>query len=228
MSERRFTDKQIGLILKRAVELDEGSASGDGRGLSLVDLESIAAEAGIDPGSVSRAIAEMDRKKGLDAPTRLVPPPNRTEVRTLPRRFTPDEIAELMRVVDREVNAQGTVVEALGGVRWTSNTRFLNTQVTIEPSGEDTLVRVEEHYSDMVRGPLHGVPGGYGALFGMVIGLEGLQLIAPLVVVIAFLGAMVGLFAGNIVWRALSHGSHKRVQALADRLTTEASRMLPP
>jgi hypothetical protein len=133
-----------------------------------------------------------------------------------------------MRVVDQEVNAQGTVVEALGGVRWTSNTRFLSTQVSVDPSGEDTILRVEEHYSDIVRGPLHGAPGGWGALFGMVIGLEGLELIAPLVVFLAFLGAMVGLFAGNMVWRALSHGSHKRVQALADKLTVEASRMLPP
>ena len=42
------------------------------------------------------------------------------------------------------MEAQGTVVEALGAVRWTSNTRFLSTQVSVEPSGDDTLLRVEE------------------------------------------------------------------------------------
>ena len=228
MSERRFTDKQIGLILKRAVELDEGSAGGDGRGLSLTDLESIAAEAGIDPGTVGRAIAEMDRRKGLDTSTRLVPPAARTEVRTLPRRFSPEEIAELMRVVDQEVNAQGTVVEALGGVRWTSTARFINTQVSVDPSGEDTILRVEEHYSDMIRGPLHGAPGGWGAMVGLIVGIETFSLAAPLVILLCFIGAMVGLFTGNMIWRSLSHGSHKRVQALADKLTVEASRMLPP
>ncbi|MGD2124360.1 MAG: hypothetical protein PVJ76_21700 [Gemmatimonadota bacterium] len=63
-----------------------------------------------------------------------------------------------MRVVDQEVEAQGTVVEALGGVRWTSNTRFLSTQVSVEPSRDDTLLRVEERYSETVRGPLYGIP----------------------------------------------------------------------
>jgi hypothetical protein len=132
-----------------------------------------------------------------------------------------------MRVVDQEVEAQGTVVEALGGVRWTSNTRFLSTQVSVEPSGEDTLLRVEERYSDTIRGPLHGVPASWGLILGLALGLEGLSLALPLVIVLTAITAMVGWGVGDLVWRGISARSRERVRGLTEHLTTEASRLLP-
>lgn len=231
MTERRFTDRQIGLILKRAVELEETSSSGSlpsARGLTLGELQEIAVEAGIDPGMVGRAAAEIEGRRGLDKPRPMGPPGARREVRLLPAPLPREAVGELMRVVDQEVEAQGTVVEALGAVRWTSNTRFLSTQVSVEPSGDDTLLRVEERYSDTVRGPLHGAPAGWGGMIGLVMGIEGLGLAWPLVIVLMATLAMVGWGVGDLVWRALSSGSEKRVAALTERLTSEASRMLPP
>ena len=230
MTDRRFTDREIGLILKRAVELEESSPTKGlsiARGLSLTELQEIAREAGIDPGMVGRAVTELDGRRSLDSPSIGGPSTVRREVRTVPGKLSRESVGELVRVVDQEVEAQGTVVEALGGVRWTSNGRFLNTQVSVEPSGEDTVLRVEERYSEMVRGPLHGIPASWGLIFGLALGLEGLSLALPLVIILTAITAMVGWGVGDLVWRAVSAGSRARVHALTDRLTTEASRLLP-
>ncbi|MBT8395528.1 MAG: hypothetical protein HKO65_18195 [Gemmatimonadetes bacterium] len=231
MAERRFTDREIGLILRRAVELEEGTPStavSSGRGLNLKELQEIAREAGIDPVMVGRAAEEMEGRGGLEPLSLWGPATVRREVRTVPGEMAREEVGELMRIVDREVEAQGTVVEALGGVRWTSNTRFLSTQVSVEPSGEDTLLRVEERYSDSIRGPLHGAPAGWGLILGLALGLEGLSLALPLVIVLTAITAMMGWAVGDLVWRGISAGSRKRVRALTGHLTEEASRLLPP
>jgi len=231
MSERRFTDGEIGLILRRAVELEEGSGSkgvSTARGLNLKELEEIAREAGIDPAMVRRAASEIESKGGAESGDIWGPPGVRREVRTLPGEMAPEDVGDLMRVVDREVQAQGTVVEALGGVRWTSNTRFLSTQVSVEPSGSDTLLRVEERFSEAVRGPLHGVPAGWGLMIGLAVGTEQFGLSFPLVLVLMVIGALVGWGIGDLVWRGISTGSRKRVKSLTELLTTEASRLLPP
>ena len=231
MSERRFTDREIGVILRRAVEMEEGSPSSKvsgARGLTLKELQEIAEEAGISPAMVSRAATEVEGKGGPDPVSIGGPSGSKKEVRILPGKLDWEEVGELMRVVDQEVDAQGTVVEALGGVRWTSNTRFLSTQVSLEPSGDDTLLQVEERYSEMVRGPLHGIPAGWGLMIGLALGVEQWGLALPLLIVLVAVATLVGWGAGDLVWRGISAGSRKRVHALTERLTTDAARLLPP
>jgi hypothetical protein len=183
MTERRFTDREIGLILKEAVELEEGSTTpglSSARGFSLSELQEVAREAGIAPGSVERAVAELERRRGLDPPSIWGPPAVRREVRLVRGKMSREAMGELMRVLDQEVDAPGTVVEALGGVRWTSHSRFMSTQVSVEPSGEGTLLRVEEHFSDTIRGPLHGIWGSLGLISGLAHGVMTLGLAIPL------------------------------------------------
>ncbi|HEU4642164.1 MAG TPA: hypothetical protein VFS44_06880, partial [Gemmatimonadaceae bacterium] len=59
---RRYTDREVRLILKSAVELQQRGADGDqpSGGLSLAELEQVAAEAGIDPAVVRRAASALD------------------------------------------------------------------------------------------------------------------------------------------------------------------------
>jgi hypothetical protein len=57
---RRYGDKEVGLILKRAAEIQsQGPESAAGGGLGLRELEEIATEAGIDPNSLRQAAAEL-------------------------------------------------------------------------------------------------------------------------------------------------------------------------
>jgi hypothetical protein len=229
MTERRFTDREVALILRRSVEIEERSQSKDlpaARGLTLKELQEVAGEVGLDPTVVSRAAAELESKRGLEPASAWGPSTVRREVQAVPKELSGEEMAELIRVVDREVSAQGTVAEALGEVRWTSNTRFLNTQVSLEPGSGETLVRVEERYSDMVRGPLHGIPAGYAAMLGLVLGIEVFSVGPAMVALFVVLSAVVGWMVGDLIWRGVSSGSRKRVHDLSAELSEAAAGFL--
>jgi hypothetical protein len=231
MTNRRFSDKEVALVLRRAIELEAASPSSEiqtTRGLTLEELRDVAREAGINPNLVTRAAAELSEKPELEPFSIGGPSPVKKEVRVLPGEASREDMGELMRVVDAEVAAQGTVVEALGAVRWTSNGRFLNTQVSLEPADGETLLRVEERYSETVRGPLHGIPTAWALIIGLAVGLEGLSLALPIALVVAAVLGMLGWGVGDLVWRGVAARSGTRVRLLADRLTTEADRLLPP
>lgn len=55
-NSKRFTDREVALILKNAADLDEVQGSGPTKGLSRSDLEEIAAEVGISVDSITQAI----------------------------------------------------------------------------------------------------------------------------------------------------------------------------
>jgi hypothetical protein len=230
MSDRRFTDREVALVLRRAVELEKDSSadgSASGRGLSIADLKEIAAEAGISPDVIGRAIAELESRKGLEPLSIAGPSAVSREVRAVPRELSAKDLGELIRIVDQEVADQGTVQEALGTVRWTSQGRFLSTQVSLEPSQGETLMRVEERYTEAIRGAIHGIPASYGFLLSLVAALEGLNLGFPIVPILGVVGAVVGWSLGDLLWRGLAKKSRSRVRALAERLSQTASRLLP-
>src|SRR5690606_27722163 len=53
---RRFTDREVALILRRAAEIDEREGHDASGSLSWGDLRGIAAEVGISPDAVDRAV----------------------------------------------------------------------------------------------------------------------------------------------------------------------------
>jgi DNA-binding transcriptional regulator YhcF (GntR family) len=230
MTERRFTDKEVALILRRASELEERTESrgpSHGRGLTLPDLREIAAEAGIDPDLVSRAAAEMEGAKGLRTGSILAGPGTvRRDVRAIPVELSRERLAELVRVIDEEVVNQGTLQEALGQIRWTSQGRILSTQVSLEPGKAETLIRVEERYSDAVRGMLHGMAAGYAFIFGLAGALEGLDLALLPGISLALASAAAGWGLGGAIWRQVSSKSRARVRRLGERLGLRARELL--
>jgi hypothetical protein len=232
MTNRRFTDKEVALILRRASDLEKQSSStalSKDAGLTLEELKEIAEEAGIDPGLVGRAVAEMESPKGLEKTSLLAGPGTvQREVRAIPGELSTEELAEIFRVVDAEVADQGTVVEALGNFRWTSKSRFMSTQVSLDPSQGETLMRVEERYNDAVRGVLHGIPASYGLVFGLAAVTEALSLgVIPESLIL--LGSIAtGWGIGTSIWRLLSSRSRSRVQRLTEKLGVKGRELAPP
>jgi hypothetical protein len=231
LTEKRFTESEVALVLRRAVELEGTISNSDppeARGLTLKELQDVALEAGIRPDLVSRAAAELETTPDLEPFSVAGPYTVKKEVRVLEGEATREEIGQLMRVVDGQVSAQGTVVEALGAVRWTSHGRFLSTQVSVEPADGETLLRVEERYSDSIRGPLHGIPAAWGLILGLALGLEVWGLVLPIALVLALVLGTAGWTVGNLVWRVVAARSGSRVARVADQLATEAEGLLPP
>lgn len=70
MAERVYTEKEVAHLIRRAVELDSEQSSahtGDkSKGLTIYDLEKIAADSGIDPDLMLRAADELDHAGIMD------------------------------------------------------------------------------------------------------------------------------------------------------------------
>ena len=197
--------------------------------MSLAELREIAAEAGIDPRAVTRAASDLAAPAASRAGAALLgqsPVVRRTAA--VPARLEADALARLIDVVDAEMPAQGTVGEALGAVRWTSSNRFISRQVVVQPGDGETVMRVEERFTDRIRGVLHGLPAAYGGGIGLLVAAEAMAAGPASAVAMALGGAAAGLGLGRLIWNALRRGSRRRVEGLAQRLEEESSRILPP
>ncbi|HEX9887583.1 MAG TPA: hypothetical protein VGA70_13885 [Longimicrobiales bacterium] len=215
MSERRYTDDEVTRILRRATEL-EGRlpALPPGEGVNLTELREIAREVGIDAGAVSRAAAELDRPETQGAGSAVARV--HRDVRVVPR-IDREGTADLVRHVDRRVSAQGTVTEALGGVRWSGEAGLKSVQVAIHDTAEGTVISVEERYPKIPE-LLHILPAIWGTAFGAAAG----EALAASMFVTTLVGLVLGVLLGHGIWRLIASGSAKRVRLLADELALAA------
>lgn len=225
MTERRYTDQEVARLLQRAADIDRHSPAGQSvaRGLSLGELQDIAAEVGIAPAAVTRAADEI----AAPAASRLASAAlggaglvRRTTA--LAVQLDRSGLGRMVEVIDAEVPAAGTVGEALGSVRWTATGRFLNRQVVVQPTETETVIRVEERYTDRLRAVMHLLPALYGAGGGVALGGAWAGS-APVAGLIALAGSAVGLGVGRALWNALRSRSRRRVDRLSERLASEAN-----
>ena len=172
-SSRRFTDREVAIVLRQAAEIDETEGSGAGGGLSLEDLKEIAAEVGISTSAIEQAVAKIDRPARLTALEGA--PLVRKAVRAVPGELNQDAVARLVQLIDERTDTAGSVSEALGSVRWTGADRFRSSMVSITPEAGETRIHVVEKAVARLRRIFHLVPAAYGLMLaGPVISSAGL------------------------------------------------------
>ena len=172
---RRYGDKEIGLILKRAAELQrqEPGSGVEGGGLSLRELEEVAAEAGIDPRHLRRAAVEIEagaaglEKEGF---ARLIGGPLTVSfTRSLPGEFPPEHFDRLVDDIQATADGQGGA-SALGRkLTWrsTSPNEVRSLMVNVVSRDGHTSIHIEERLSQLAG----GLYGGMMARGGLGIGL---------------------------------------------------------
>jgi len=148
--ERRYSDKELALILKLAAERQAFSSELDDRGLTLTEIQQIAAEAGIDPQHVAEAAAVLEAQHGyrrlslLGAPTRFV------FDRTVAGEATPKEISEIIDLIRQVTGVQGEISQVFDSVEWRGHDMLdRHTYVTIKCQEGQTKIKVLGHW----RGP---------------------------------------------------------------------------
>jgi hypothetical protein len=216
---RRFTDREVALVLRKASELEESDGAGAGGGLSLADLEEIGAEVGISAGALRRAVADLDSRAGGNpfAKGQLV----NQAIRAVEGELSKDAIAELIRHVDGTSDQVGVVTEALGSVQWTAQERLRTTQVSITPSEKETRIRVVERATARLRRLLTVAPVMTGsALVAVMIGQFDPS--SGMVALFTAFGGAAGALVGRFLWAHMSNESRKRVKELASGLAREA------
>jgi hypothetical protein len=221
----RYSEDEVALILRRAAELQKQEPlPGDSRSMSLQEIESAAAEAGLSQALVRRAATEIARPAPPDQkPNRWLGGPTRLVVeRTIEGEFPIEEFDQLLEIirfgnmgpgqvstVGRSLTWQGV----LGGGQATLCT------VTVSVRQGQTRLRIHANFSNLAGAVFGGIGGGVGGGLGWAAFAGGAALFGPLGAVglgFGFLGGVFAMCRGVYGSQTKTHG--KTVYELADEL----------
>ncbi len=241
-ARRHYGDKEVGLILKRATELqlEAPDILEEGEGLTLIELEEVAVEAGIDARFLRRAAKELDMvgptPQGLH---KLAGGPITIEVERRLSGEVPDEAFEEM-LRDIQLAAEGAGQGSLIGhtLAWSSTdpNRQRSLQIVIRSGDGETVIRVEERLHALAGAVFGGVMGGVGGGVGIGVGIGvGVGALGSVLFATAFPIGMVGIsyILARSIFGPVSRRRQKVLTQLAERLATYVREtpdapMLPP
>jgi hypothetical protein len=187
MPERRYSDEEVHRILAEAVEVDATLDTGAGRGLTLAEIQSVAAEAGVSPASVSAAVAALDHAPRVQVVPRVFGlPVGVTRTVVLPGAIDDAGWQRLVAYLQNTFEARGREDQGAGRRQWRNG----NLRISVETVGGTTLLHLrtrKESARSLIRG------GGGFAFAGLV--LEATNAIAH-VGAGAFAGAVALALAG--------------------------------
>lgn len=220
---KRYDEKAVSQILRRAAELESGSEASGGGGLSRADIERVAVEAGLDPAAVRAAIAEQGQDPE-PAGGLLGGPLHVRQDRVINGRLDTDAVEEVLELAQHELGMFGKWYRSGRIHSWSPKGVARRLQVRIQRSEARTEIRVEERLGPLAGGLWGGLFGGLlGASLGLAVPV-GLAVFGSGAAMIALLGA--GLAGSYLLTRAVYKTIAQRRQVdlarLADHLEAEA------
>lgn len=172
-SARRYTEQEVALVIKRAAELQSQASQvveQEQSGLSLVELQQIAREAGLDPALVRRAATELDTRHTTAPRSRFLGAPSvLTLERTIDGEVPTDEYEVIVEEIRRAFNDNGYASTLGRSLAWSSSPLAMGrhgnqsrVNVTVTPRNGRTTIRVEESLKPLAGGLFGGIMGGMG------------------------------------------------------------------
>lgn len=226
---RLYGDEEIGRILKRATELQHREPKAPAAGVTLTELEEIAAEAGIDPTYLRRAAMEVEA--GQDAPTlwsRLLG----ADVALARETTLSGEVGEagfewIVAGLQAAANRHGQPSLVGRTLTWRAETasKTRTIQAVVTSRDGKTHIRVEENLAQMASGIFGGIMAGGGIGLGVGLGLPlGLEILgSALFATVAPIGVVgIGYVASRGVYRAVVGHRRRELDRLFDRVVQEA------
>lgn len=227
MSAPRYSDQETALILKRAAELQEGLDGRDAR-MSLEDIQSAAAEAGIEPAFVAEAAGEMERPRPtvgwLGAPTRF------HDDRLVPGAISMSAVSELVDLIRADLGVHGDVQQVLDTVEWRGRTTLGATIVTVAPRAGGTRVAVTTSRADhafVVALGSAGV-GILSAAAGLALALAATESTLAASAIVAAAGFTGTVASARIFWGMAARHWRHRTRALVETLVARAAALATP
>lgn len=219
--KRHYSDKEVALILRRAVELqDRPSGTQADEGLSLETIRDIAREIGLEPALIDQAAASLVEQR-FGAAARLLGGPVTLRLEdTYAKILTGEEQLELLGLVRRVLNHHGKVNDVLGAVEWKSTGAFNQVGVTVSPSGDGTTVQVIGDRSETVA--IVGILSLFASL-----GIGGIIVDALQPGTLGMLGILgtagaTGLATARTIWSRTTRAFRRRLE----KLRSEIARMV--
>jgi hypothetical protein len=228
VSDRRYTEEELALILNRAAERQEGVQPSVPR-YTLAEIQEIAAGAGISPEHVTSVAATIRDARAQRPGGVLGAPQSFRFEETIEGEVADDVVGELLDIARRELGVQGTVSEALGSVEWKGRDAFGTTFVSITRRGGRTIVGVMSARTDAAAAT--ATLGGLGVLAASIaVGTA----LAGIVGIAGPIAAAAGIAAGGggawvsarAVWQRVARRWVARTDALGSALVAAAQRSL--
>lgn len=221
MSERRYSDDEVALILRKATEA--GAPSGGSRdrdGVTLEELKEIGGEVGIGPSAIDAAarhvaMVRIQEKGGLLGAS----PVPRYEV-TVPGRTSLEKLRDAVAVVRRALRRQGIVRPEFEGLEWQARDMFGGRYVSLQPGSGGTHIRVFGNFRDGVFlwAVLAGVPTG--AVASAIVGsaLKALGLGVALGWAVLPVGIAAGALGARFMLKRLTSRETRALETAASEL----------
>lgn len=220
-TERRYTEKELSLILQRATERQALTPRAGSDGLSLSEIQEIAAEVGLSPEEVAVAAAQV-RAEGAGRMT------GAAYELTLPAELGEREVGALFDAARERTQSRGTVRREPSGSTWSSTDGLGITRVSVTSRGGRSTLTVSENRTGSALGAVGG-----GVLAGVVLAPIAGLLLAPLVgygflalVLGVVAGILGGMATGWLLLRRMAGRWRARTNALGGELGRVAMRLV--
>jgi hypothetical protein len=149
IDKRKFTDREVHEILKRAVEKAPSRALVRNEGHSLEELKTIGAEVGIDPARLEDAARAVTLDDG-NRPNRLLGGPTILNFeRRVEGELGPEDTPEILSVIRRAMGHQGKLDEVGGTLEWSAKADSGERYVTLWSRDGTTTIRSSANLSNM-------------------------------------------------------------------------------
>lgn len=239
---RVYGEKEIGRILQRATELQHDEPTAPATGMTLAELEEIAAEAGIDPRLLRRAARELETTRNDGSLLTRVVGDEVVLVRetTLAGELDEEGFERVVAAIQMSSRDHGQPSLLGRTLTWRSETptKTRTMQVVVTSRAGETHVRLEENLTQTAVGWMAGMTAGVGVGVGVGVGLPmGIEVLGSMAFAIAApVGtAVLSAILARAIYRSLVHARRSAVDRLFDVVVEEAraaisaaDRALPP
>jgi hypothetical protein len=225
--ERRYDEREVGLILKRVAELHEREGgTSDARAMTRGEIEEVVTELGISRALVGRAAADLSLQDLRNKPvwhlggkTDLML--EEVVVGTLDESMQ----TRMVEVLRRHLGEPGKLEREGGALIWsTSGEDGRRIHLTVVEHAGQTTLRLEER--------MHTVANAIVGLSTFAGGFAGFMLMIPLKVLLikslllllmgplVFFGALLGWLGGRAVWKRRAHTREAMLRRVFTELVT--------
>ena len=232
---RLYGDKEMSRLLKRATELqqEEGTQGLPSSGLSLRELEEVAAEAGIDPRYLRRAAAELEsggrEAEGWEklAGERLT----LVHETVVPGELPPEGFEGILGVIQSTTAEHGRPSLMGRTLVWQGEnaSKSRTMMVTVSVRKGETHIRAEERLHQLATGLFLGSTLGGGSGLGIGLGLPvAIEVLGSAALAVAFPLAAVGLAytTARLIYRGIVKRRTAALARVVDGLVRAVTEMV--
>lgn len=217
--DRRYDDREVGLILKRVAELHEREGDKtDARSMSRGEIEQVVTELGISKALVARAVSEISVKDVRNRPVWWLG--GKTDIMfedVVEGSIDEPTLTRMLEVLRRHLGDPGKV-EVEGGARIWSTSQGTSRRIhfTVVEHEETTTLRLEERMPTDARTTVGGASfaGGFAG-FMTVVPLKVFVVKTVLLMAmgpLAMFGAALGWLGGRALWKRRSTGREEQLR----------------